>query len=117
MYNVKLIITKNMLDSASPFAQGLVLENDYYNVRITYTDYKTHKANGTIDKSFISINSTPFNEVCTPRLTGTGNGILISFRDVAVSSQDGIDDVKEGIEAAESTIKQIMEIIEEYFTN
>ena len=55
MNDVKLKITKNMLDSASPFAQGLVLENDYYSVRITYTDYKTAKANGSINKSLVSI--------------------------------------------------------------
>ena len=117
MYNVKLIITKNLLDSASPFAQGLVLENDYYSVRITYTDYKTAKANGSINKSLVSINATPHNEICTPRLTGTGDGILISFRDVTANSHDGVAEVKDSIDAAESTIKQINDIIEEYFTN
>lgn len=115
--NTTLKITQNRLDHDSPFAQGLVLENDYYSVRITYTDYKKAKANGTINKSLISINGTPFNDVCAPKLTGTGDGILLSFERVMVSSEDGIADVKESIEAAESVIKQVKEIIEKYFTN
>ncbi len=117
MGNTKLKMIQNTLDNASPFVQGLVLSNDYYSVRISYTDYQNAKANGTLDPAFIRIDATPYNDVCAPVLTGTGVGILLVFSKVMVSTDAGIDELKDSIAAAEDTIEQINKLVEEYFTN
>lgn len=117
MDNTQLKMIHNRLDHASPFVQGLVLSNDYYSVRMSYTDYQNHKANGTLDPAALHIDATPYNDVCAPVLTGTGVGILWVFSKVMVSTENGLAELKDSITAAEDTIEQINKLVEEYFTN
>ena len=117
MGDAKLKIQSNTLNSASPFTQRLVLANDYYEVRMSYTDFVTSKANGTLDKNNVSVVGDPYNNLCAPYLTGTGNNILITFKNAMVSREAGFQELKESIAVVESMLAQIDEILDEYFTN
>ena len=82
--DLKLVVTQNSLNSTNAFTQILRLENKYYAVTLSYTNYAEHKAANKLNKAFVKVDGVPFDPSYAPQISGIGDGLNIIFYRIAL---------------------------------